>query len=157
MNVHAPIRMTIEQFHDWMDARVERLVSDEPKWELFDGVAEMQESERWAHARVKYRIMRALDAAIEHAGLDLEAGIDGLGVRIAPKEMYVPEVVVFPRGLIRDDDRLAPEPVIVVEVLSNSTRNKDLRIKAAGYGRVPTTQHYLVVDPDVREIYVSAS
>jgi Uma2 family endonuclease len=153
MNQHAPIRMTVEQFHDWLDARTARLTSDEPKWELFDGVAEMQESERWAHGRAKYHLMRAIERAIERSSVDLEAGIDSIGVAISGKAKYVPDVVVFPRGLIHDDDRVAPEPVIVVEVLSNSTRNKDLRVKAEGYGRVPTIQHYLVADPDTHEIF----
>ena len=60
----------------------------------------------------------------------------------------MPEVVVFPAGIIQENDRQAPNPVIVVEVLSPSSRNKDLRTKADGYGRVPTIEHYLAVDPD---------
>jgi Uma2 family endonuclease len=38
-------------------------------------------------------------------------------------------------------------PVIVVEVLSPSTRRIDASAKLAGYFRVPSVAHYLIVDP----------
>jgi Uma2 family endonuclease len=41
-----------------------------------------------------------------------------------------------------------PNPVIVVEVLSPSSRHIDAQIKLAGYFRLPSVVHYLVVDPD---------
>ena len=153
--MNAPLltnRMTCEQFLEWTDARSVALPCDEPKWELFDGVPEMQEHETWRHARSKYRLTRVIEDAIERAGAGLEVGIDGLGVRIASNESYQPEAVVFPKGLIGDGDRYAPEPVVVVEVLSPSTRNKDLRIKVEGYARVASIQHYLVVDPETNEV-----
>src|SRR5712691_1137842 len=40
-----------------------------------------------------------------------------------------------------------PNPVIVVEVLSPSTRRIDATAKLAGYFRVPSVAHYLIVDP----------
>lgn len=144
--------MTISEFQAWADSREASLAHDEPKWELFDGIPEMQESERWAHVRTKIAVMMALKQAIDAAGLSCEVGIDGLGVAIGPKEMYVPEAVVFPRGRIADDDRLAPDPIIVVEVLSPSSRAKNLGTKARGYTRVATIEHYLVVDADARHV-----
>ncbi|HJY17125.1 MAG TPA: Uma2 family endonuclease, partial [Xanthobacteraceae bacterium] len=39
-------------------------------------------------------------------------------------------------------------PVIVVEVLSPSTRHIDAQIKLAGYFRLSSVMHYLVIDPD---------
>jgi Uma2 family endonuclease len=92
----------------------------------------MQEHETWRHAQSKLSITLAIRDAIERAGLPLEVGIDGLGVRIGPKESYQPEAVVFPKGQIGGGDRYAPAPLVVVEVLSPSTRNKDLKIKVEG-------------------------
>ena len=148
MNSLTLVRMTVEQFQDWLDARAASLAYDEPKWELFDGVPEMQSSERWLHGRLKVQIMLAFRSAIDESELPFEVALDSIGVRIGPNDEYVPEAVVFPAGIIGDNDRQAPKPIIVVEVLSPSTRNKDLRTKADGYGRVPTIQHYLAVDPD---------
>jgi Uma2 family endonuclease len=41
-----------------------------------------------------------------------------------------------------------PNPIIVVEVLSPSSRRIDASLKLAGYFRVPSVAHYLIVDPD---------
>jgi Uma2 family endonuclease len=147
--MNAPLRtlMTVEQFHAWLDAREATLPYDEPKWELFEGVPEMQAQEQWLHGRLKYQIMRAIEAALLTSGSPYQAAIDSLGV-VMGKSAYVPEVVVFPKDRIRDEDRAAPDPVLVVEVLSPSSRAKDLREKSVGYGRVPTIAHYLAVDPE---------
>jgi Uma2 family endonuclease len=40
-----------------------------------------------------------------------------------------------------------PNPVIVAEVLSRSTRHVDLSTKLAGYLRVSSIVHYVIVDP----------
>jgi Uma2 family endonuclease len=153
--MNAPLltyRMTCEQFLEWTDARVAALPYDEPKWELFDGIPEMQEHEMWRHARAKYRLTQIIEAAIERANIPFEIGLDGLGVRVGPRSSYQPEAVIFPKGLIGESDRYAPQPIIVIEVLSPSTRSKDLTIKAAGYAQVPTIEHYLVIDPETREL-----
>ena len=47
-----------------------------------------------------------------------------------------------------DDFIEVPEPVIVVEVASPSTRKIDASLKLTGYFRLPSVQHYLIVDPD---------
>jgi Uma2 family endonuclease len=41
-----------------------------------------------------------------------------------------------------------PEPVVVVEVRSRSTRRIDLGLKLAGYFRLASLVHYLIIDPD---------
>jgi Uma2 family endonuclease len=152
MNAPANIRMTVPQFLDWAEARRAHLPYDEPKWELFDGIPEMQEHERWSHGRNKVAIYMAIRDAIARSGLELEVALDSIGVEIPSSGSYRPEVVVFPAGMIGDDDRLAPSPVIVVEVLSPSTMHKDLRIKADGYARVNSIEHYIVADPENRAI-----
>ncbi len=152
MNAPTTVRMTVAQFLDWASARRAHLSYDEPKWELFDGVPEMQEHERWVHGQVKVAVYLALRAAVARSGLVLEVALDSIGVSISEHETYRPEVVVFPQGLIADEDRIAPAPLIVVEVLSPSTLNKDLRIKTAGYSGVDSIAHYLIVDADRSEI-----
>jgi Uma2 family endonuclease len=152
MNEVTKTRLTVEQFLDWGDRRASRLSSDEPKWELIDGVPVMQEHERWIHADTKFRIMKAIDSAVRSAGLPYLAGIDGLGVRVEDNESFRPEVVVFPASEVSPDDRFAPNPVIVVGVLSPSSIKKDLTIKVVGYGRVRSILHYLVVDADAGEV-----
>jgi len=50
------------------------------------------------------------------------------------------------------DDLAIPNPVLVVEMLSPSTAKRDLSDKLAGYFKVPSVQHYLVLDPEEREV-----
>ena len=40
-----------------------------------------------------------------------------------------------------------PNPVILVEVPSSSPRHLDASLKLAGYFRLPSVAHYLIVDP----------
>ena len=148
MNASAKIEMTVPQFLHWVEQRRARSPYDEPKWELFDGIPEMQERERWSHGRSKISGYTAIRSAVARAGSTFEVALDSIGVEIAPNASYRPEVVVFPAGLIGDEGRFAPRPVIVVELLSPSTANKGLRIKVDGYSRVPSILHYLVVAPD---------
>jgi Uma2 family endonuclease len=50
------------------------------------------------------------------------------------------------------DSLIAPNPVIVVEVLSPSTRNLDKAVKLADYFRVPGLAHYLIIDLGRRHV-----
>jgi Uma2 family endonuclease len=156
LHVRSPGKMTVEEFLDWADARRAQrsaaVQSDEPKWELFDGVPHMQASELWLHGRVKYRVMRTIEDALVQSGLPFVAGLDCIGVRVDAHASFQPDVVVFPADAIDDLDRFAPDPVIVVEVLSPSTRDEDLTTKVAGYASVATIQHYLVVDPQPQSV-----
>jgi Uma2 family endonuclease len=154
MNTDTKTRMTVDEFVAWCDARARQWrPSDEPGWELFDGEPVMQQSERWAHAQVKMALYHALFDAIRQSELPVEIAIDSLGVRTSDRDLYEPDVVVFPVGLIEPDDLIAPEPIIVAEVLSPSTTKLDLTTKLAGYSRVETIAYYLVLDPDASELF----
>ncbi len=144
MNV-AQKSMTVEEFLVWAETRPEK------HWELFDGVARMQQSQTWGHARQKYLVARAFEDAIAASGLSLSFGVDGIVVKAGPKLGFEPDVVVF-SGVMNKRDILTPDPIIVVEVLSPSTARKDLTVKLAGYFQIPTVQHYLIVDWEEPEV-----
>jgi hypothetical protein len=82
------------------------------------------------HARIKRRIDHALGAALAQGGHDCEVFVSGPKVQIDAASAFEPDVVVscaeVPDGL------LVPEPLLVVEVLSPSTRDKDFTVKLAG-------------------------
>jgi Uma2 family endonuclease len=44
------------------------------------------------------------------------------------------------------------DPMIVVEVLSPSSRSRDAGLKLADYFRIPSVQHYLIVATDIRTV-----
>jgi Uma2 family endonuclease len=57
---------------------------------------------------------------------------------------FEPDVVVS--GVEVPEGLLVPEPLIVVEVLSESTRDRDFTIKLAGYASLTSVVHYLLVE-----------
>ncbi len=75
---------------------------------------------------------------------------DGMTVRVDRDTAHEPDALVYCGQKLPDSAVEAPNPVIVVEVLSPSTRHVDASAKLVGYFRVASVQHYLIVDPDTR-------
>jgi Uma2 family endonuclease len=69
-------------------------------------------------------------------------------VQIDAESAFEPDVVVACAEV--PDGMLIPEPLIVVEVLSASTRDRDFSITLAGYAGLLSVAHYLLVDTQRR-------
>ena len=136
-------KMTVDDFLAWAATQPGR-------WELFDGVPVEMSSERVIHGRVKYLVARALDSAIEAAGVPCQFLLDSAAVRIDTHRSYQPDALIYCGQPVPGDVVEVPNPVVVVEILSPSNAMKDLRDKLVGYFRVPSVVHYLIVDPDDR-------
>jgi Uma2 family endonuclease len=137
--------MTAEEFAVWAGARPEK------HWELFDGVAQMQQLQTWGHQEAVMALYRLFYAAIREANLPLFVGTQGVAVKTGAHMAFEPDVVIF-SGRMAKAEMIVPEPVIVAEVLSPSTARKDLTVKLAGYFDVPSIEHYLIADWEEREI-----
>ena len=83
--------------------------------------------------------------------LVFSSGRRGLSSRLGPHTAFEPDVVVF-AGPMDDREIIVRRPMIVIEVLSNSTARKDRTVKLDGYCAVPTIEHYLLVDWEERAI-----
>jgi Uma2 family endonuclease len=137
--------MTAEEFAVWAEARPEK------HWELFQGVAEMQQSQTWGHQQVIGALYRLFYASIREKHLDLYVGSQGLVVEADPKTAFEPDVVVF-SGRMEKAGIIAANPMIVVEVLSPSTARRDFSVKLAGYFKVPSIEHYIIADWEACEL-----
>jgi Uma2 family endonuclease len=104
--------------------------------------------ERAAHARAKARAHRRLEDAIAAAGLDCEAFPDGMAVRIDEFTVYEPDASVRCGPPLPGDATELDNPVIVVEVLSPSTRGIDTGAKLERYFRLASLRHYLILMPE---------
>jgi hypothetical protein len=62
--------------------------------------------------------------------------------------MYGPDALVYCGPRLPNHALETPNPVIVVEVASPSTRKTDETVKLDAYFSVPSVHHYLIVDPD---------
>jgi Uma2 family endonuclease len=133
-------RMTVDQFLAWLE--------DGPqgaRYELVAGEVVAMAPERAAHARVKAEVWLALRDGIRSAGLACEALPDGMTVKIDEHTAYEPDALVHCDQPLADDALIVPAPVIVVEVLSPTTKAHDAGAKLADYFRLPTVRHYLLV------------
>ena len=138
-------RMTVDEFLRWAAGR-------EGRYELVDGRIVAMAPERAVHVRVKLRIAEALDRAVRRAGVDCEVFTDGLTVRIDELTAYEPDALVHCGPRLPDDALEAPRPVVLVEVVSPSSGAVDRGRKLVDYFRLPSLQHYLVLDPDRRVV-----
>ena len=138
-------RYTREEFRQWCDAQ------PRGRFERMDGHIVAMAPERGAHLRVKGAIYRALHRAIAVAGVDCQALPDGATVETGDSD-YEPDALVNCGEAMADDAVAAPNPVIVVEVLSPGTVSTDTGGKLADYFRVPSVAHYLIVHPIRRTV-----
>jgi Uma2 family endonuclease len=142
--VHRPLRFTAEAFIDWAMAQ------PSGRFELSNGEVVAMAAERVGHARVKYAAFNALAAAIAAHGLRCEVIGDGVAVRIDDSTVYEPDAFVRCGPRTPDDTILLDDPMIVVEVLSPSSLGVDAGAKLAGYFRLSSVRHYVMIDPAAR-------
>jgi Uma2 family endonuclease len=148
MNLVLPHRMTVDEFLAWSVTQP----TEAGRFELLDGVVIMQQSQQYGHAKTKQNIYRALERAIERAGLPYYAMGEGPTVRIGPRTAFEPDALVAP---LPEPDETALEinnPVIVVEVLSPSTARRDATVKLKRYFELDCVRHYLILDWEGRLI-----
>jgi Uma2 family endonuclease len=65
---------------------------------------------------------------------------------------YEPDALINCGPPLQDDAIAAPNPIVIVEVLSPSTASVDAGGKLADYFRLASVRHYLIVRPLRREI-----
>lgn len=144
-NALTDLPMTREAFYAWS--------AQQPKgrYERLDGRVVAMAPERGAHLVMKSEIWLALRRAIEAAGLACQALPDGATVPSGDDD-YEPDAVVNCGTPMARDALTAPNPVVVVEVLSPGTSSVDTGAKLVGYLAVSSVQHYLIVHPNRRQI-----
>ncbi len=138
--------MTSDAFLAWAMQRPEG-----ERYELVAGEVVAMAPERIAHARAKGEIYRRLRDAID-AALACEAYVDGMAVEVDAHTVYEPDVLVRCGAPLPDETIKLTDPIIVIEVLSPSTRARDAGAKLADYFRLPSVRHYLIVRTEDRAI-----
>jgi Uma2 family endonuclease len=140
MNVLAKPRMNVDEFLDWAVGRPGR-------YELFRGEVWMMSPETVGHAVVKGGVYTALLSAVRRSGRPCHVLPNGVVIRVDKATAYEPDAQVYCGEQLAKGALEVPQPTIIVEVLSQSTRRVDVTHKLAGYFRLPSVMHYLIVDP----------
>jgi Uma2 family endonuclease len=134
-------RMNVDEFLAWAEGRPGR-------FELFRGEVFAMTPERSVHAEVKFAVQTALANSIRTRKLPCRVLPDGMTVRIDDSTAHEPDALVYCGPRLAPSALEVPNPVVVVEVLSPSTRSIDVQYKLASYFRLPSVAHYLIIDPD---------
>jgi Uma2 family endonuclease len=121
---------------------------DGNRYELIDGQMHVSPSPSWSHQSVVFELAKALDRV---APRPLRVVIAPFDVRPDRHNDVVPDVLVAAYDALapggRPGKRLTGAPLLVVEVLSPSSRLTDPTLKKAFYARLGV-RSYWIVDPD---------
>jgi Uma2 family endonuclease len=144
-------RMTVGEFLAWRSD-----LPDDGRYELVAGQPiRLMSPTSIRHARIQRNASEALWRAIAGAGVPCEVFDAGPGVAVGAEgdECRVPDVVVTCAKTIDEAAYLVPQPVIVVEVASKSTRRlADVNDKVQFYSGIASIRHYLVIEQDQRRV-----
>jgi Uma2 family endonuclease len=141
-----PQRFTADAFIAWA------MEQPRGRFELSGGEIVAMAPERVGHARVKLAVVNALAQGLRKRGLPCEAMTDGMSVRIDEATVYEPDALVRCGPRTPDDSVHIPDPLIVVEVVSPSSKGVDSGAKLVGYFKLPSVRHYLVLDTEARVV-----
>jgi Uma2 family endonuclease len=146
MDTLPPLMLSRAEFRAWAEQQ------PRGRFERVDGRVVPMTPERAGHILIKVAVATALRDALHAAKIAAQAFGDGMTVEIDANTDYEPDALVNLGPRLRIDAIAAPNPVIVVEVLSPGTQSVDTSEKLTGYLRVSSIQHYLIVSARRREV-----
>lgn len=125
------------------------LISD-VKHELINGYAYAMAGASKNHERVSAKLIQILANHLE--GTPCEPFASDVKVKVAD-DFYYPDVMVVCDDKT-DNEYYTDSPLIIVEVLSKSTRRKDQALKRRAYQSLPSLQEYVLIEQDFVEVEV---
>ena len=138
------VTMTVEQIgiYTIADLERERGRDDGLRWELLDGELVMTPSPRTVHQAITFRLSVLLAPTMPAGTQFFTAPLD---VRLDERNVLQPDLVLVAEEAI-EDEFVSGAPILAVEVLSPSTRRRDLVTKLEILARGGCA-HYWVIDP----------
>lgn len=132
-------RMTVEEFLEWDDGT-------DTRYELIDGQPVAMAPTLEPHAVLLINLGAEIRTALKaKPGCRVMSGI-GLRSPVRSHSYYIPDIVVAcDQGSLTR--RELPEPILAVEILSDSTAQIDRATKVPDYLEVPSLREILVINP----------
>ena len=124
-------------------ADLDAMPDDGRRYELLDGAIVVTPTPTFRHQRVTFRLARVLDDIVPSG---LTVCISPLDVFLPTGDVLQPDVFVISEDAVVDDKVQGGVPLLVVEVLSPSSRRRDAGDKLTAY-RDAGVPSYWVVDP----------
>ncbi len=144
--------MTVDEFYAFTDTR-----PDEEKWELIGGEPILNAAPSPMHQWIVRNVILAL--GLQERELNAPwAVLPGLGIRVSDTDRPEPDVVVTPadQRLLDPRERDTKNVIVAFEVLSPSTKGRDLRWKRTAYTGLPSLTHYIAIAQDAVDVVVFA-
>ena len=142
--------MTVEEYFAFTDTR-----PDNEKWELIEGEPILNATPSRLHQTIFLNLVYLLGALERQQHRTWEA-IPGVGVRVSDTSLPEPDVFILPAGTVRRDpySREVGDALVIFEILSPSTMERDLRWKRKAYTSLPSLTHYVVFAQDAVDVVV---
>ena len=143
--------MTVEEFYDFTDTR-----PDGEKWELIEGEAVLNASPADFHQLIVKNVIIAL--GLEERRLRASWRIiPGIGALVSNTSRPEPDAMVLPKESFGSAPRRDTTAALVLfEIMSPSTKSRDLKWKRAAYTSMSALTHYVVVAQDAVDVVVFA-
>jgi Uma2 family endonuclease len=134
--------MTRQEYLAWVEQQ------PTGRFERIDGIVVAMAPERASHNLCKGSARDALRRAVRDAGLtSCQVFTDGMSIRVDNSD-FEPDALLRCGPRLPGDATHAPDPMILVEVLSPDSGTRDRATKLRAYFKLPSVQHYLIVWPD---------
>jgi Uma2 family endonuclease len=143
MSERAVTRMSVEEFLEWG-------LHQELRYELVDGVPVAMAGAKQRHDQIVANAHGMLYILLR--GQKCRHFTADLAVRIPVGNVRRPDAGID-CGAADGGATTATEPLLVLEVLSPSTRDFDMFGKLEEYKTVPTLRHIVIVDPDTPQVF----
>ena len=122
--------------------------------EVVDGEIRIMPPAKWKHAVIVANVRDALVTQLDRREVQVMDGSFGLVIRKAPLTSRVPDVAVFQRStIVEQDGYIHSAPQLVVEVLSPSNTRREREEKLADYASLGVPEVW-VISPEARTVEV---
>jgi Uma2 family endonuclease len=127
----------------WTRADLTSLPDDGNRYEVLDGALLVTPQASVPHQWIAFELATRLNTYVKHYGLGM---VVGPGAVVFDDNELQPDILVVPpfAGPIPEKWELLPRASLVVEVLSNSTRRRDLRVKPPGYLGLGIPEYWVI-------------
>jgi Uma2 family endonuclease len=124
----------------------------EIKHEYIDGYVYAMAGASTNHGRIASNVSGELRQHLKNLPCDVL--IADFKVNVNHRKFFYPDVVVIcdPNN---GDAYYTEKPLLIVEVLSNSTQRKDRTLKRLAYQSLPSLQEYVLIEQDFVDVEVS--
>jgi Uma2 family endonuclease len=142
--VESPVKNKLE-YRDLL-----AIPSDGKRYELLDGEVSVTPAPNPVHQRLVLALAMRFVEYFHALGIG-EVFVSPIDVILTDRDVVEPDVVVVGRPDQVSQRGIEGSPLLVVEVLSPSTREHDRTVKAQRYARLGVP-HYWIVDPETQRV-----